>query len=247
MKKIDAYGVSDIGCVKLANEDHFSIIPPEFPGMPYFLAVSDGVGGRKGGQVASIKALQVIGREIFSLMPQIGQAEVSIRNSFEKANDQLRKLSDKNSSLQGMGTTAVIALVYDFETVICSIGDSRAYAISSNSIVQITNDHSWTFELYQKGLITQKQMKDHPYRHHLIRALGIDNQVNPDVFRIDNSTFDCLLLCSDGLTEHVSENEILGIVLKEIEPKNAVTKLLQMALARGGSDNITIVLARNAS
>lgn len=247
MKKNDAYGVSDIGCVKSANEDHFSIIPPEFPGMPYFLAVSDGVGGRKGGQVASIKALQVIGREIFSNMPQIGQAEAVIRNSFEKANEQLRKLSDKNSNLQGMGTTAVVALVYDFETVICSVGDSRAYSISNNSIIQVTNDHSWTFELYQKGLISQKQMKDHPYRHHLIRALGIENQVNPDVFRIDNALFDWLLLCSDGLTEHVADNEILTIVLKENDPKNAVTKLLAMALARGGSDNITIVLARKAN
>ncbi|NTU61186.1 MAG: serine/threonine-protein phosphatase, partial [Caldiserica bacterium] len=238
------FGVSDTGYVKSANEDHFSIIPPDFPGLPHLIALSDGVGGRRGGQLASVKALQVIGNRIFSNTPSTNDAPKMLFESFNKANDILRKLSDRNESLKGMGTTAVVALVYDDKTVICSIGDSRAYAVTSSSIMQITKDHTWTNELREKGLLTDKQVKNNPYRHHLIKALGVDESANPETFTLDNDDVQWLLLCSDGLTEHVSDIEILGTVLKENDPKAAANKLLQVALSRGGTDNITIVIAK---
>jgi protein phosphatase len=244
MMKIEAFGVSDIGCVKHANEDHYTILPPDFDGMPYFFAVSDGVGGRKGGQLASVKVLQVIGNTINSAPVGKKYANLVLVESFAKANAELRKLSRKNENLQGMGTTAVVALVYDDSTLICSIGDSRAYAILGDNIRLITRDHSWTFELYDKGLINEKQLKNHPYRHHLVKALGIEDSANPDVFELENGRIDWLLLCSDGLTEHVPDSEILSVIKKENNSKNSCEKLLQMALARGGTDNITIVIAK---
>lgn len=244
MTNIIAFGISDIGYVKSANEDHFSIIPPDFSGMPHLLALSDGVGGRRGGQLASVKVLQVIGNHINAVNPSPNNAPAILFESFNKANGILRKLSDRNESLKGMGTTAVVALVYQDNTVICSIGDSRAYVINKTGIVQITKDHSWTNELVEKGILAVAQVKNHPYRHHLIKALGVDEHANPDTFTLDNQDIQWLLLCSDGLTEHVQETEILGILLKESNPKTAATKLMQVALSRGGTDNITIVVAQ---
>lgn len=244
MIRLTVFGVSDTGYVKSANEDHFSIIPPDFPGLPHLIALSDGVGGRRGGQLASVKALQVIGNQIISVTPSPEDAPKALFESFNKANDILRKLSDRNESLKGMGTTAVVALVYDDKTVICSIGDSRAYAITAGSIMQITKDHSWMSQLKDKGLLSEKQARNHPYRHHLIKALGVEENANPDTFMLDNNDIQWLLLCSDGLTEHVQDIEILGAVLKDGDPKLVANKLLQVALARGGTDNITIVIAK---
>jgi protein phosphatase len=243
MTNIIAFGISDTGYVKSANEDHFSIIPPDFPGMPYMIALSDGVGGRRGGQLASVKVLQVIGNHINAVNPSSSQAPEILFESFNKANSFLRKLSDRNESLKGMGTTAVVALVYNSQTIICSIGDSRGYVINKAGIVQITKDHSWTTELVDKGILPASQIKNHPYRHHLVKALGVDEQANPDTFVVENRDIHWLLLCSDGLTEHVSETEILGVVFKENNPKAAANKLMQVALSRGGTDNITIVIA----
>lgn len=241
---VKAWGVSDIGYVKSANEDHYSIIPPDFPGMPYLLAVSDGVGGRKGGQFASVKILQVIGNIISNQLPNIENAQKILIDSFQLANKELRKLSDKYETLKGMGTTAVVTLIYDSWFFVCSIGDSRAYAIKDGNIFRITKDHSMTQELLDRGHIKESQLKNHPYRHHLVKALGIDDQANPDIFR--HVTTDCnwLVMCSDGLTEHVEEKEILAVTLKENDPKAACQKLLQMTLSRGGSDNVTIVVAK---
>lgn len=244
MIRLSVFGLSDTGYVKSANEDHFSIIPPDFPGLPHLIALSDGVGGRRGGQLASVKVLQIIGNQVFSITPSANDAPKTLFDSFGKANDILRKLSDRNESLKGMGTTAVVALVYDNKTVVCSIGDSRAYIVTSGSIMQVTKDHSWTSELKEKGLLTDKQARNHPYRHHLVKALGVEENANPDVFTLDNNDIEWLMLCSDGLTEHVSDIEILGTILKENDPKAAANKLLQVALSRGGTDNITIVIAK---
>lgn len=244
MITVKAWGVSDVGCVKSANEDHYSIIPPEFSGMPYLLAVSDGVGGRKGGQFASVKILQVIGNIISNQMPNVENASRILIDSFQSANKELRKLSDKYETLKGMGTTAVVTLIYDSWIFVCSIGDSRAYAIKDGNIFRITKDHSMTQELLDRGHIKESQLKNHPYRHHLVKALGIDDQANPDVFRRVASDCQWLVMCSDGLTEHVEEKEILAVTLKENDPKAACQKLLQMTLSRGGSDNVTVVVAK---
>lgn len=244
MITVKAWGLSDVGCVKSANEDHFSIIPPDYEGLPYLLAVSDGVGGRKGGQFASVRILQVIGNIISNQSPTIENAAQILVESFQSANKELRKLSDKYETLKGMGTTAVVTLVYDSWIFVCSIGDSRAYAIKDGNIFRITKDHSMTQDLLDRGHIKESQLKSHPYRHHLIKALGIDDQANPDVFR--RVTADCqwLVMCSDGLTEHVEEKEILSVILRENDPKNVCQKLLQMTLSRGGNDNVTVVVAK---
>jgi len=242
--KMNIIGLSDPGKVKHNNEDHFTIIYPEFPSSPHIFAVSDGVGGRRAGELASVKSLQVICNFLLSkyLTPQ--SIENYLMEAFKIANSDLRKTGEGHKELEGMGTTAVVAVIFDDMAFVCSVGDSRAYAIGKNGIKQITVDHSWTNELIKQGLINGKQAKSHPYRHHLTRALGIDDLINPDIYKVEFNDFGWILLCTDGLTEHISESEIQNIILKLTDAQTITKKLVQMALSRGGHDNITIVLGQ---
>ena len=240
--QIEAYGLSDIGKKKSNNEDHFSIIYPEFPGFPYILAVSDGVGGRKAGELASVVALQSIISRLVprSYLNNINEKEII--TSFELANLHLRETSINNISYRGMGTTVVLALIYEDKTYIASVGDSRAYMINS-TIKQITEDHTLPSELLKKGSITQKQFLEHPYKHHLTRALGIEENVKPDLFTLRTTDFKTILLCTDGLTEHVTDSEIFNVIAKFPKPEASVKKLIQTTLQRGASDNVTAIVA----
>lgn len=240
--QIKASGISDTGKKKSNNEDHYSIIYPEFPGFPHILAVSDGVGGRKAGELASAVALQYI---IGYLMPRSFHTNFNqeeILSAFQSANKQLRNTSNSDSNFRGMGTTVVLAMIYPDVTYIASIGDSRAYTMNS-SIVQVTEDHTLPKELLKRGAITPKQYKEHPYKHHLTRAMGIDEFANPDVFKLNTADFTHILLCTDGLTEHVSDSEIYAMVSKSQSPEASAKKLMQATLQRGASDNVTIVVA----
>lgn len=240
--QIKAYGLSDVGKKKPNNEDHFSIINPEFNDFPHILAVSDGVGGRKAGELASVVALQSI---IGYLIPRSFRGifnEEQIRKAFYLANKHLRQESSNNSNFRGMGTTVVMALIYSDKTYIASVGDSRAYLINS-TIKQVTDDHTLPNELLKKGAITQKQYQEHPYKHHLTRAMGIDDVVEPDLFVLNTLEFKTIMLCTDGLTEHVSDSEIFATITKLRNPETSAKKLLQTTLQRGASDNVTIVIA----
>lgn len=240
--QIRAFGLSDVGKKKINNEDHFSIISPEFDDFPHVLAVSDGVGGRKAGELASAVALQFI---IGYLVPRSFRNtfdESQIKKAFDLANKHLRQESASNSNFRGMGTTVVMALIYSDKTYIASVGDSRAYFINS-TIKQITDDHTLPNELLKKGSINQKQYNEHPYKHHLTRAMGIDDVVMPDVFVSNTSDFKTIILCTDGLTEHVSDNEIFATITKLHNPEASAKKLIQTTLQRGASDNVTVVIA----
>jgi protein phosphatase len=240
--QIKAFGLSDVGKKKSNNEDHFSIVSPEFDDFPYFLAVSDGVGGRNAGELASAVALQFI---IGYLVPRSFRNtfnENQINQAFDLANKHLRQESASNSNFRGMGTTVVMALIYSDKTYIASVGDSRAYFINS-TIKQITEDHTLPNELFKKGSITQKQYNEHPYKHHLTRAMGIDAAVIPDVFVFNTSDYKTIVLCTDGLTEHVTDCEIFATITKLNNPETSAKKLVQTTLQRGASDNVTVVIA----
>lgn len=240
--QIKAFGLSDVGKKKPNNEDHFSIINPEFSGFPHVLAVSDGVGGRKAGELASVVALQSI---IGYLMPRsfhFNFDKGQIKTAFDLANKHLRQESINNTNFRGMGTTVVLALIFDDKTYVASVGDSRAYFINS-AIKQVTEDHTLPNELLKKGAINQKQYNEHPYKHHLTRAMGIDDVVQPDLFVFNTSDFKTILLCTDGLTEHVSDSEIFATITKLRNPETSAKKLIQTTLQRGASDNVTVVVA----
>ena len=145
-------------------------------------------------------------------------------------------------SCLGMGTTLVGALVKSGEGAVVNVGDSRAYLVSDCEISRITKDHSFVAELLDRGALTPEQAQNHPQKNLITRALGVESKVNCDIFKLEFSAGDRLLLCSDGLSNMVSDNEILDHVGKTNNPQEICQSLLDTALDRGAPDNVTIAV-----
>jgi len=239
-------GLSNTGKIKENNEDHYAIVPPQYPELPYIFAISDGVGGRKGGDLASVRAIQVISDYFVRHLPKSYNSPEVTQKAFEIANSDLRLTGSSNANLSGMGTTVVFAALFEDTLQVTWIGDSRAYILRKNILEQITTDHTLPNELFKRGSITQKQLKNHPCKHHLVRALGIDETVKPEMVQVPAQNLEWMVLCTDGLYEHVSDIEIQGAIHKLNDPTLVTKKLIQMALSRGGTDNVTVVVVKMA-
>ncbi len=210
-------------------------------------AVADGMGGHNAGEVASSIAIDVI-RECFkeSFQHENFQAPSFIIKSVQTANDRIREEALKREECFGMGTTITMAVI-DLELSIAyigNVGDSRAYIYKNNEIEQITDDHTYVNELLKDGKITKGEAKNHPKRNVITRAVGSEESVNPDIFEIEIFENDVILLCTDGLTTHLSDEKIRD-TLKEYGSSESVQKLIKLANDNGGTDNITIVIVDN--
>ncbi len=231
------HGLTDVGRKRELNEDSFYF---ESGKKGFIMIVSDGMGGHNAGEVASAMAVKSISEyakkhDIFS------DPEVSLRQAVSYANKKIFTAACKKNTLRGMGATLVVAVGNSKKVCIANVGDSRAYLISKEQISQITKDHSYVYELQKSGVITPEEAKTHPRRNEILKALGIAPEVYPDIFFLDTEKTDKLLLCTDGLTGHVSDAEIHAIV-NRYNRKSAVDALVKLANEYGGSDNITVVL-----
>ncbi len=238
------YSKTDIGRRRTANQDAFYAC--EFEGGAVFAVVCDGMGGVKGGNVASEKAATVISDYIVrSYSPKMNSSAIEklLRAAVDSANTEVIELAERNPDYEGMGTTAVVALVIDNLAHIVHVGDSRAYLIGDNSIDQLTNDHSMVQMMLAKGEISPEEAKNHPKKNIITRAIGAEKTVLCDyniALKPDNTA---LLICTDGLSNTVSEEEIFSIV-HSMPPENSIEKLIESANAAGGPDNITAVLIK---
>ena len=231
------HGLTDIGKKRTLNEDSFYF---ESQRKGFIMIVSDGMGGHNAGEVASSMAVKEIME--FSKTNNIFQdPEVGLRKAVSYANKKIYKASCKKATLSGMGATVVVAVGNSKKVCIANVGDSRAYLISKDKISQITKDHSYVYELVKNGLITPEEAKSHPRRNEILKALGIAPEVYPDIFCLDTEKTDKLLLCTDGLTSHVSDEEIFTLV-NRYSRKAATEALVKLANENGGLDNITVVL-----
>lgn len=232
------------GLLRDNNEDN--LIVEEFDKYCLY-AVADGMGGHKAGEVASSIAIESIkdcfikknGREDF-------RPPSFIIESIKLSNNTIWKEAKLNQDYQGMGTTITMA-VLDKETntiYIGNVGDSRAYILRDNGIRQVTTDHTYVNELLKDGEITVEEAKKHPKKNVITRALGGEEYVHADIFEIEFHDNDILLLCTDGLTTHVSDDRILEII-KEYSASERVKKLIKQANDNGGTDNITIIIVDN--
>lgn len=234
--KIKSIGVTDIGMKRKVNQDAFLV--DEESGL--FL-VADGMGGHKGGEVASQLAIQVI-RDFCLNQKSMPMAE-RINRAINQACDEIYKQAAANPDLLGMGTTTLVLLIENGEACLGQVGDSRGYLFSDGRLWQITEDHSLLNEEIRSGRLVASQIKDYQFKNVITRSVGYESHVAVDVYRRVLRPGDGFLLCSDGLSGMVDIEEMEDH-LNKYELEVAVSKLIALANSRGGDDNITAVACR---
>ena len=236
------FGITDKGKVRKENQDRFLI--EVIDDKDCVIAVlCDGMGGARAGGTASSMAVETFMSHAIAYF----NSESDTRSINEMttaacaaANDEIYRKSITDFGCIGMGTTLVSAIVKDTEAVVANIGDSRAYLISGEKIEQITCDHSLVWELLKSGSITKDEAKNHPRKNIITRAVGVDRAVLCDVFTLDIKKNDIILLCSDGLTNLVEDEELLSAFKGKTSPEKSCGKLMNTALKRGAHDNVTV-------
>lgn len=238
-----AWGLTDVGNVREQNQDAFRIVPL---GENALLAlVCDGMGGAKSGNVASRLASEVFSEEVkrsFSAEMTPEEVERVLRAAATLANISVFEHAQLSEEFSGMGTTLVAALCYEKASLVLNIGDSRAYHINADGVHCVTVDHSVVELMVQRGELTPEQAKSHPSKNLITRAVGTGKQVMADVFRVETAVEDCLLLCSDGLSNQMADEEILFEVVHGARKDDCCQRLLEIAKNRGAPDNVTSVL-----
>jgi protein phosphatase len=236
---------SDIGKARDMNQDRYYISNVDDEIKLFILA--DGMGGYKGGEIASLLAIECTKKYICNNFKDIKKEKQDIvkliNSAIEYANMIVYEKSQENSELHDMGTTLEVCLIYNSNVFIGHIGDSRVYRIRKNIIRKITNDHSYVEKLVKEGSITKDEAYNHPKKNMLMKAVGCNTLAEPDVVYKGFLKDDILLICSDGLTNMLKDYEIYNILLEN--PEDPATALISEANERGGFDNITVIIIDN--
>ncbi|MGB6067090.1 MAG: Stp1/IreP family PP2C-type Ser/Thr phosphatase [Desulfomonilaceae bacterium] len=232
--------LTDTGQQREINED--SLYVDEALGL---FIVADGMGGHNAGEVASRIAVEVSAKSVREGLEAGVEADPVVREAIAEANRSIFENALNNPAWEEMGTTLLIALATYGRVIIGHVGDSRAYFILKGEIKQLTDDDTFVFEWMKEGLITKEQARSHRARHGLTEALGVADEVESDVMVRAWEKGACLLLCTDGLTDMLEDEEILAIVGSAPEPQQACNDLVAAANRRGGEDNITVILVCN--
>lgn len=253
---VRVYGCTDVGRVRKANEDNFLIAdlstrvvsePGQLQKFPVgergmLLLVSDGMGGRKAGEVASQIVVDVFRNELVNRDSRQNGCDI-LAEITKKANWAIWSRAQRNAEEQGMGATLTAVLIESNKAHIVQVGDSRAYVVRNNSLFRLTKDQSMVQTLIDSGLIQPEEAESHPYRHVILQSLGAEPTVYPVTSTIDLYSGDCLLLCSDGLSNMVKDEVMCDMILSAPTIESSTRALLDTANANGGKDNITIILA----
>jgi len=244
--RVVGHGATDVGLRREVNEDSYLVLPRN-----HLWIVADGMGGHAGGQVASTLTVQTVAQSVIRRLNEAEESHAaagtrinipslfadSIRDACATVFDTARH----DHSLMGMGSTVTALMMYGSVAWIGHVGDSRAYLIRDGAIHQLTEDHSLVQEQVSAGLITPEQAKNSLIRNIITRSIGFEREVKVDTGAIPIYRGDHFLLCSDGLTGHVEDHEILDVV-ENTPRRNVPTRLIEMANSRGGDDNCTVTL-----
>jgi serine/threonine protein phosphatase PrpC len=235
---------TDVGWVRDHNEDSLHV--DEHLGL---LIVADGVGGHKGGAVASAVAVQVIVAAVKATLPtatDAAQISQLIQSGIRSAHEEICARATANPDLNNMGMTVVLAFCQRDTAHIAHVGDSRAYLLHHGKMQQLTEDHSVVAELIKARQLTPRAARHHRLRHLITRSLGAPESASPDLQCLPWAPGDCLLLCSDGLTNMVEERAIRKCIVQGgADVQATCAQLVALAKTNGGTDNITVVLAHN--
>lgn len=230
--------ISDVGLKRTLNEDFASYLEKEEFKV---YVVADGMGGHNAGEVASQMAAERIVSYVNEKFSSSNTRNL-IEEAIKKVNTDIFNFSNTNEKLSGMGTTVTVCFITKEFIHIANVGDSCCFAIRHNEINKITKDHSLVQELVDCGSISEKEAENHPKKNIITRALGTSSGVSVDVFELDNHDYELYLLCSDGLTNELTKEEILQVVTEEKDCAKSADKLVTLAKEKGGRDNITVLL-----
>lgn len=240
---MQAWGLSDPGIVRQQNQDTFRIV--HFDRRSMLCVVCDGMGGAKSGNIASTLAADVFVQEIAATRrlgmtdEQLGQM---LKTAVKQANFSVYDQAMQFSDFQGMGTTLVAAYLEGGKAFVVNVGDSRAYLLNKNGVGRITTDHSLVQIMVQRGELTPEQAKQYPGKNLITRAIGTETAVECDLFRLHVERGDCILLCTDGLSNLVDDQEMLFEVVHGVNKQYCCQRLLEIAKSRGAPDNVTSIL-----
>ena len=235
-----SYSITDVGQKRTVNQDFVFTSETPVGNLPNLFLVADGMGGHKAGDFASSYAVEV-------LLSTIREDENSnpvkiIRAAIENANTQLLREASDNETMSGMGTTMVLVTIVGHYAYVANVGDSRLYLVDENKISQITKDHSLVEEMVRMGEISRDDARNHPDKNIITRALGAGRDVDVDFFDIRLTPGDILLLCSDGLSNMVPDEDIRQVIRTSETLEETGRRLVSMANDNGGRDNIAVVL-----
>jgi serine/threonine protein phosphatase PrpC len=250
--KVGYKAVTDVGRRRKGNEDSYFVNPEE-----RLFVVADGMGGHAAGEVASRVAVEAINeficltggdREItwpFELDASISYDGNRLKTAIRHANQKVIETTQERAEYEGMATTVVAALVEQESVNVAHVGDSRVYLLRSGELAQLTSDHSWVNEQIQNGVISPDQARSHPLRNVVTRALGGKSDLRVDIRGLKVQPDDVLLLCTDGLTTMLSDEQIRECLLRSVpDIDRAAEELVSGANEHGGEDNITVLLVR---
>lgn len=233
LRASETTSLTDSGRIRPDNEDSLFVREPVF-------VVADGMGGARAGEVASQVAVEAFEEGL----PRAGTAEERLTEVVQEANRRIHALSRAQEERQGMGTTLTAAMLEDSTIAIAHVGDSRAYLFRQGELHRLTQDHSLVAELVRRGKLTEEQAEEHPQRSIITRALGIEPSVEVDTWSYPARDGDVLLLCSDGLTSMLSEEQIVSVLGSHPDLSSMARALVRSANEAGGRDNITVILTR---
>ena len=240
---MQAYSVTDIGKNRTENQDYALAVTSPVGRLANLFLVADGMGGHKAGGFASKFSVETI----HQLIAESGQeaAVAVLREVIEETNTRLREQADSDESLSGMGTTIVAATVEEGNLCVANVGDSRLYVLKDGTLKQITEDHSLVEEMVRNGDLDREEARFHPNKNIITRALGGLPEVEVDFFEVPLSGGEIVLMCSDGLSNMVDDEEMGEITLKyQDDLEMAAEQLVRRANDYGGRDNIAVVLVR---
>jgi len=266
---VRSFGISDTGRVRKSNEDHFVIVElartmhvhgtnihqalaQYSHHRGHIFIVADGMGGHRAGEVASALTVVTIEGFLLNTLNRFTNLEVSeeqgvmqeFKSAVLQADARVFEEAGRHPELFGMGTTLTMAFAVDWRLYLAHAGDSRAYLFSKNELHQMTQDHTLVAEMVRQGMLTPTEASRHPSRHVVTNILGgIEPGVRVELHRLDLEPDDMLLMCSDGLTEMVSEERIAAVIREEKEPQKICERLVAEANQNGGKDNVTVVVS----
>ncbi|MBQ8279638.1 MAG: Stp1/IreP family PP2C-type Ser/Thr phosphatase [Roseburia sp.] len=234
------FSMTDAGRRRDMNQDYMFASETAVGKLPNLFIVADGMGGHKAGEFASKTAVETIVEYIRD--NDSGQVVASLKKAIGEANRRVLKEAIIDIEKEGMGTTIVVATIKDDKVIVANVGDSRLYIVNESSITQITVDHSFVEEMIRSGRIARTEARNHPDKNKITRAVGVFPKVDVDFFEVKVVPGDMILMCTDGLTNMVDDEEIKRIVLGQRDIVEKTATLIETANKNGGTDNITALL-----